>query len=259
MAPDIEVIAHRGASSEEPEHSLAAYVRAVQQGADGIECDVRLTRDGVLVCHHDRRINRTSSGRGVVSAKTYDELAQHDFKYGHESGHELESHPERSELLTLRTLLERMLEASSTMKFSIETKHPTRYARQVEQALFAMLHEFGLLSDDKSRARVRLMSFSRLAAQWMATHAPGNPAVYLLDPIRPRWRDGSLPPGVSIAGPSIETLREHPGYVAKVHERGGQVHVWTVDEEDDIDLCVELGVDAIISNRPAAVLSRLGR
>ena len=264
MAQRIEVIAHRGASSEEPEHSLAAYLRAVEQGADGIECDVRLTRDGVLVCHHDRRINRTSSGRGVVSARTYDELAQHDFKYGHENGHSLQSHPHRSQLLTLRSLLTVMLGASSTLKFSIETKHPNRYRRRLEQALFAMLDEFGLLasggqgSADSAESRVRLMSFSRTAAEWMATNAPGNPTAFLLDPIRMRWRDGSLPAGVDIAGPSIETLRKHPGYVAKVRAMGAQVHVWTVDEEPDVDLCVDLGVDAIITNRPGFVRERLG-
>ena len=60
----IEVVAHRGANDEEPEHSLAAYLKAVEQGADAIECDVRLTADGTLVCVHDRRIDRTSTGRG---------------------------------------------------------------------------------------------------------------------------------------------------------------------------------------------------
>ena len=58
----IEVIAHRGSNEEEPEHSLAAYLRAIDEGVDGVECDVRLTADGTLVLVHDRRINRTSSG-----------------------------------------------------------------------------------------------------------------------------------------------------------------------------------------------------
>ena len=58
------VVAHRGASSARPEHTLAAYDVALKQGADGVECDVRLTRDGHLVCVHDRRLDRTSTGRG---------------------------------------------------------------------------------------------------------------------------------------------------------------------------------------------------
>ena len=59
------VVAHRGASAERPEHTLAAYELALQEGADGVECDVRLTKDGHLVCVHDRRVDRTSDGRFV--------------------------------------------------------------------------------------------------------------------------------------------------------------------------------------------------
>ncbi len=68
-----QVVAHRGASDREPEHTLAAYLRAVETGADALECDVRLTADGHLVCVHDRTVNRTSNGTGIVSTL---ELAQ---------------------------------------------------------------------------------------------------------------------------------------------------------------------------------------
>src|SRR3954451_24442389 len=78
-----QVVAHRGASEDEAEHTLAAYRRAIDDGADGLECDVRLTRDGVLVCVHDRRIDRTSSGRGVVSTLELAELADLDFAKWH--------------------------------------------------------------------------------------------------------------------------------------------------------------------------------
>src|SRR5436309_11481288 len=74
-----QVVAHRGASETEAEHTLAAYRRAIDDGADGLECDVRLTRDGVLVCVHDRRIDRTSSGHGVVSTLELADLAELDF------------------------------------------------------------------------------------------------------------------------------------------------------------------------------------
>ncbi|WP_301182441.1 glycerophosphodiester phosphodiesterase family protein, partial [Nocardia farcinica] len=64
------VVAHRGASGTRPEHTLAAYEQALEEGADGVECDVRLTRDGHLVCVHDRTVDRTSSGTGLVSEMT---------------------------------------------------------------------------------------------------------------------------------------------------------------------------------------------
>ena len=60
------VVAHRGASHDVAEHTLAAYVQAIATGADALECDVRLTRDAHLVCVHDRTVERTSNGRGPI-------------------------------------------------------------------------------------------------------------------------------------------------------------------------------------------------
>src|ERR1700759_3804015 len=77
------VFAHRGGADALPEHTLGAYLRALDEGADGLECDVRLTRDGHLVCVHDRKLDRTSNGRGLVSTKTLAELDQLDFGSWH--------------------------------------------------------------------------------------------------------------------------------------------------------------------------------
>ena len=76
------VVAHRGASAERPEHTLAAYELALAEGADGVECDVRLSRDGHLVCVHDRRVDRTSNGTGLVSDMSPAELRELDFGCG---------------------------------------------------------------------------------------------------------------------------------------------------------------------------------
>ncbi len=79
------VVAHRGASGERPEHTLAAYELALQEGADGVECDVRLTRDGHLVCVHDRKVDRTSNGSGLVSEMTLSQLRELDYGTWHPS------------------------------------------------------------------------------------------------------------------------------------------------------------------------------
>ena len=79
MGAVTEVVAHRGSSADVPEHTLAAYEQAVADGADALECDVRLTADGHLVCVHDRRIDRTSDGRGIVSTMTLSDLDGLDF------------------------------------------------------------------------------------------------------------------------------------------------------------------------------------
>ncbi|MBI1351538.1 MAG: glycerophosphodiester phosphodiesterase [Actinomycetales bacterium] len=258
----IEVVAHRGASEEEPEHSLAAYLLAVEQGADAIECDVRLTVDGTLVCVHDRRIDRTSTGRGSVSSRTLEELGEHDYSRSADVWRDFEEpalDETRTRLLTLETLLATMLDASPTLRFAIETKHPVRYGGYVEEAVAETVRRFGLTAENGNPPRARVMSFSRTAVQRVNRLLPGTPTVYLMDPI-PWWhRNGSLPPGTDIAGPSITFLRIHPEYVQRVRDRGGRVHVWTVDEREDVDLCVRLGVDAIITNRPAAVVRWLGR
>ena len=80
-----------------------------------------------------------------------------------------------------------------------------------------------------------------------------------MDRVPLRFRDGALPFGSGIAGPSIEIVRAHPRYVERVHRTGRAVHVWTVDEAADVALCAALGVEAIITNRPGAVLAQLGR
>ena len=82
--PNPLVIAHRGASSDAAEHTLPAYLAAIDTGADGLECDVRLTRDGHLVCVHDRTVNRTSNGTGIVSELDLSGLQALDFGSWHD-------------------------------------------------------------------------------------------------------------------------------------------------------------------------------
>jgi glycerophosphoryl diester phosphodiesterase len=64
---------------------------------------------------------------------------------------------------------------------------------------------------------------------------------------------------VRIAGPSLRIVRANPHYVERLHQAGNRVHVWTVDDPADVELCVRLGVDAVITNRPRQVLEQLGR
>ncbi|MFF2201095.1 glycerophosphodiester phosphodiesterase [Streptomyces sp. NPDC058145] len=267
----IQVVAHRGASEDAPEHTLAAYKKAIEDGADALECDVRLTADGHLVCVHDRRVNRTSNGRGAVSALELADLAALDFGSwktreawsGRDEEPDWEHRPEDladTSVLTLERLLELVADSGRRVELAIETKHPTRWAGQVEERLLHLLKRFGLDAPaSAAESPVRIMSFSARSLHRMQAAAPTLPAVYLMQFVSPRLRDGRLPAGVRIAGPSIRILRSHPAYVERLKRAGHQVHVWTVNEPADVDLCVGLGVDAIITNRPRAVLRRLGR
>ena len=85
------------------------------------------------------------------------------------------------------------------------------------------------------------------------------PRVFLMDRVPLRMRAGDLPFGATIAGPDVAILREHPGYAARVRRLGGELYVWTVDEPEDVELCRELGVAAIITNRPGPVAAALRR
>lgn len=241
------VIAHRGASVSHAEHTIAAYETALDEGADGFECDVRLTLDGVMVCLHDRKIDRTSNGHAVVSTSTYDELVKHDYGSWHDP--EIGS----SQLLTLRQLLDFATSAPRPVSLSIETKHPVRYGGQIERRLVKMLEEYGLDDPEAAGVQVRVMSFSSVALRRMRSLAPKIPTVFLMDRVPLAYRDGTLPHGVHIAGPGIHVLRKHPHYVERVHSQGNQVHVWTVDKPEDVQLCLDQNVDAIITNRPGFV------
>ncbi|MFJ7773666.1 glycerophosphodiester phosphodiesterase [Streptomyces yangpuensis] len=242
----VRVVAHRGASHEHPEHTLAAYRQAVADGADALECDVRLTADHKLVCVHDRRVERTSDGRGVVSAMTYEELCALDF--GGWKGAEHRG----AQVLLFEDLLKEALAADRPVGLAVETKHPTRAGGRLEAELVRVLKEHGL-ADGRS-GLVEVMSFSRNALIRLNRLAPGLPAVYLIErrlrPVRP--------PFAGHAGPGIDLVRKDPGLVGRLKAKGLRVRVWTVDEPEDVELCVRLGVDTLITNRPREVREYLG-
>ncbi|MGX7677316.1 glycerophosphodiester phosphodiesterase family protein [Jatrophihabitans sp. DSM 45814] len=285
------IIAHRGASSAVAEHTLPAYLSAIETGADGLECDVRLTRDGHLVCVHDRTVNRTSNGSGIVSELDLSGLQQLDFQSWKEARQQAsfsgsaddliaEStyladtvaddspylagvdpdriRPDDSQVLTLEVLLGVVRDAGRPLKLLIETKHPTRYGGLVEKELVRVLRRFGWSAGGRSGgSSVAVMSFAPVALRRVRLLAPKLPLVLLLDRATAIRRDGSLPHGVRTAGPGIRLVRSNPDYVERVHALGGQVYCWTVDEPRDVALAARLGVDAIITNRPAEVRAQL--
>ena len=172
----VQVVAHRGASEDAPEHTLAAYTKAIEDGADALECDVRLTADGHLVCVHDRRVNRTSNGRGAVSALELSELAALDFGSWKDS----EESPdwkdrEFTSVLTLERLLELVADAGRRVELAIETKHPTRWAGQVEERSRRPAQEVRPHSAAAGRrtSPVRIMSFSARSLHRVRRRRPG--------------------------------------------------------------------------------------
>lgn len=246
-----EIVAHRGASGDFPEHTLTAYRAAFEQGADAVECDVRLTADGHLVCVHDRRVDRTSNGTGAVSSSTLPALAALDWATWRSPGLD-------GRLLTLRGLLDAVRDCGRSVTVAIEAKHPTRSAGRVERELAAVLAEYGWDGRDGLDPPVRVMSFSTTALYRMRSLAPGVPLVKLVNERVPwRIRRGYLPAGIQLVGINIAALRRHPEYVRHWQDRGHRVHVFTVDDPADLQLCQELGVDTVITNYPGRALRAL--
>lgn len=263
------IVAHRGASAHRAEHTLAAYVLALEQGSDGLECDVRLSRDGHLVCVHDRRIDRTSTGRGAVSATDYPALAVHEFGSWHDElpdsaddlVHRRVAEPvepaEHRRLLTLAELLELVVDFPRPVQLFAETKHPVRYSGFVEAKLVALLARYGLARPpSRYDSPVVVMSFSSRALRRVRADAPALPTV-LLCKLAGLRGDGMLPPWADITGPSVRSVRAHPGYVERAARRGNPTYCWTVDEPADLDLCREAGVRYLATNRPASARLRL--
>ena len=256
-----QVVAHRGASHDNAEHTLRAYVAALDDGADGLECDVRLTADGHLVCVHDRDLRRTASTRGLISTMELAELDQLDFASWKNPWNDLDDEaPPRDDrldkVLTLRTLLETVADYDRRVEVAIETKHPTRYGGLVERRLVEQLRHVGW---DRIGSPARVMSFSWTALQRVERMAPAVPLVMLLDAARhwPMLRRMIGPDW--LVGPGVQVLTDHPRLGPRITRSGHDMHVWTVNTQTELELCVELGVKAVITDRPAYMLDLLDK
>ena len=255
MPGRVQVVAHRGSSGTFAEHTLQAFEAALADGADALECDVRLTRDRHLVCVHDRRVDRTSDGRGPVSTLELARLSELDFaSWKGARGEAEEPDSDAGRVLTLERLLQLVLACDRPVQLQVETKHPTRYGALVELALVDLLGRYDLL-DPPSRdaSRVAVLSYAATSLRRVHALAPRLPTVLNMDRVPVRLRDGTLPPQVQAAGLALPYVLRHPRYVERVHDRGGRVHVFTADAPADIDFLLGLGVDAIISNHPDRV------
>ncbi len=235
----VKIIAHRGYSSRYPESTEIAYAKAFELPIHGVECDIRLTRDGEVVCIHDPILDRVSNGSGRVSVRTLEELGSLDFG--------TEEHPQR--VLTLNRLLE--MAKGRDHHLYIETKHPLRYGRMLEEQLVRALTYHGMLRDP----RVHVISFAGASISRMYALAPQVDRIYL----RRSWHRLLHPCDPTVGAPtglgmSIERARQHPGLVGA---RGLPTYVWTVDEPEDMKWARDHGVDMLATNKPELALTYL--
>ena len=224
------IYAHRGASSDFAEGSKAAYQGAIAQGADGFECDVRLTKDRQIICYHDRNTTRLSKIDLEIAKTTYSELK------------------EKVDPYRLDQLLDLAIENKKDLV--IEFKHPVPTGGLVEKLTHKLLAEKAN-EIKKSEITISLISFSYLAT--LRNLRSGYQSAYLvqskiLSKINP----------APIIGPSIKLIRENPEFVASSIKKGKKVFVWTVNNDEDLRLCEKLGVSAVMSDNPARARKLLG-
>lgn len=236
MMKDFLIWAHRGASADAPENTLAAFSLAEQQGADGIELDVQLSRDGVPVILHDERLERTSNGRGRVDRVAWRELRDLDVGSWFAPEFSAERLPSLADVLSW---------ADDRLQLNLEVKDSS-----AARALLGLLRDF-------PRARVLVSSFDHRLLAALRYAAPRLPLGFLND--RRFWRR-SLQRAVAARALSFHPRAEHVSLpmLAACREQRLAVYPWTVDSVSFATRLRRLGVNGVFSNRPGALRQGLG-
>jgi glycerophosphoryl diester phosphodiesterase len=159
---------------------------------------------------------------------------------------------DHTKVLTLRRLCEVVRDYDRRVDLAVETKHPTRYGGLVERRLVQLLDDFGWAG---AGSPVRVMSFSGVALTRVRRLAPDLEVVLLMDRgVAWKVTKGMLGPGW-IAGPDVRELRERPKLAGRLAAGGHRIHAWTVNTPADLELCLRLGVEAVITDTPAYIRS----
>jgi glycerophosphoryl diester phosphodiesterase len=239
------VFAHRGGAKLGPENTLPAFARGLAAGADGIECDVRMSADGVPVVIHDATLDRTTDRTGPVAALTTAELARVDAtcRFVPLEG---EPAPARSGIVPLAEALE----THPRSRFIVEVKDEDP---ALGQAVAEVVRRVGAV------ARVCVGSFHypvlrtvRAFAPEITTSASQPEARALLMRSRVAWPRFSPAPFAALQVPEVAgRLRvTSPGFMRQVHREGCVVQVWTVDAPDDVRRLFDWGADGVVTDRP---------
>ncbi len=224
------VFAHRGGSALAPENTMAAFDNGLALGADGLELDVHLSRDGVVVVHHDPLLDRTTTLRGPIVERTVDELRRADV-------------PTLAEVFVRyrdpRIIVEMKV---NTAELAAATIDVIRKADAVERVC---LGSFGL----------RVLRAARAIEPAIATSGAREEVRWALYRSWVRWPvSGMAYTGYQIPELAGSTRVVSPRFVEYAHDAGLGVQVWTVDSEDQARRLLAMGVDALITDRPDVIV-----
>jgi glycerophosphoryl diester phosphodiesterase len=231
------VIAHRGSSAHAPENTLAAFQLAAEQGADAIELDVDLTRDGQAIIMHDATIDRTTNGQGRVADLTLEEIWRVDAGTWKSAAFKGERVP---------LLVEVFAAVGQRVLINVEVKSTSLRSNGVEAKVAALVQQHDLFE------RVIISSFNPLALRRIKRIAPRLACGLLYAPDLPIYlRRAWLAPLI----PHLEARHLHhsqvrQALVTKWHARGQRVNVWTVNDAATLRAMTQVEVDGIIGDDP---------
>lgn len=228
------VWAHRGASGYAPENTLAAFQKAVDLGADGVELDIQLTKDDQIVVIHDETIDRTSDGKGWVKDYTLEELRA--FNYNR-------TKPEykHADIPTMREVFE--LLKPTGLFINIEIKTGVVFYEKIEEKILALTKEMGM------EDRVCYSSFNHYTVTRIHELKPDAEVGFLYADGPINMPSYGVKHGVNALHPALYNL-QYDGFVKECKEKGLKLNVWTVNERPYMEMCCQYGVDAIITNYP---------
>lgn len=232
-----KIFAHRGASAYVPENTLPAFEKAVDIGADGVELDIHLSRDGRLVVIHDEMLDRTTNGHGFVKDFTLAELKKLDA-----SKTMTNSDFCNLRIPTLGEVYE--LLADTELLVNVEVKNSIfLYPGILEKALEAE-EKYGM------SGWVLYSSFNHYAMQELKRISPQSKtgllySTMLIDP----W-NSAMAANADALHPFFPCIANTPCMIPKCRKNGIAVNTWTVDEPEYIRAMLMLGVDSVITNKP---------
>ncbi len=232
-----QVWAHRGASGWDtqyaPENTMPAFEKAAQMGADGIELDVQLTRDGEIVICHDERIDRTSDGSGWIKDYTLAEIKKFSFS---------KTHPEYGvvPIPTLEEFLAFLQE--NDLIVNIELKTGVIYYDGLEEKTVNLARRMGV------EQRIIYSSFNHYSLQKLKQIDPDAKIGLLCGDAFIDVPDYPKRLHAMAVHPAFRTLTDE--YIRQCHDCGLLVHTWTVDVKSDMKHLCDVGIDAFITDCP---------
>jgi glycerophosphoryl diester phosphodiesterase len=254
------VIGHRGAAAICPENTLVSFKQAIKDGADILEMDVRLTKDGQIVVIHDETVNRTTDGAGIVSELTLSELRQLDAGYRF-PGTAAQPFPFRAGNIRIPTLAE-VLRSFPDTSLMVELKGTSN---QLVAAVVSMLATYGRLNDGSVLIcgfKHKVLKQVRRAAPCLATACSVREITLAMIRSRLRVRRQKARSRIMLAL-QVPLQRSRvkivtPRLIRYAHALGIEVHVWTIDDESEMHRLLDMGVDGIFTNNPALLRRVVG-